>query len=132
MALIKCPECSKEISDKASACPNCGCPLSEMVKGGTVRIKMPNDIVQGWIGLFSARDAFVKDSNGNVLWKGNHGENASFTIDEPTSITIELGRWANPVTGTIEPKRKYSLVQDMGVHMLATYRMTEVDIIDAD
>lgn len=29
MALIKCPECGKEISDKASACPNCGCPSSE-------------------------------------------------------------------------------------------------------
>lgn len=28
MALIKCPECGKEISDKASACPNCGCPVS--------------------------------------------------------------------------------------------------------
>lgn len=29
MALIKCPECGNEISDKASACPNCGCPASE-------------------------------------------------------------------------------------------------------
>lgn len=27
MALIKCPECGKEISDKAASCPNCGCPL---------------------------------------------------------------------------------------------------------
>ena len=27
MALIKCPECGKEISDKAAACPNCGCPV---------------------------------------------------------------------------------------------------------
>lgn len=27
MALIKCPECGKEISDKASNCPNCGCPM---------------------------------------------------------------------------------------------------------
>ena len=26
MALIKCPECGKEISDKAGACPHCGCP----------------------------------------------------------------------------------------------------------
>lgn len=26
MALISCPECSKEISDKAAACPNCGAP----------------------------------------------------------------------------------------------------------
>lgn len=27
MALIKCSECGKEISDKAEACPNCGCPI---------------------------------------------------------------------------------------------------------
>lgn len=30
MALIKCPECGKEFSDKAQACPNCGCPTSEV------------------------------------------------------------------------------------------------------
>lgn len=29
MALIKCLECGKEISDKASACPNCGCPIEK-------------------------------------------------------------------------------------------------------
>lgn len=27
MALIRCPECGKEISDKAASCPNCGCPV---------------------------------------------------------------------------------------------------------
>ena len=27
MALIKCKECGKEISDKATTCPNCGCPV---------------------------------------------------------------------------------------------------------
>ena len=27
MALISCPECQKEISDKAANCPNCGCPI---------------------------------------------------------------------------------------------------------
>lgn len=25
--LITCPECGKRVSDKASACPNCGAPL---------------------------------------------------------------------------------------------------------
>lgn len=29
MALISCPECLKEISDKAKNCPNCGYPLEE-------------------------------------------------------------------------------------------------------
>lgn len=27
MALIKCPECGKEISDKAIRCPSCGYPI---------------------------------------------------------------------------------------------------------
>lgn len=27
MAMIKCPECGKEISDQAASCPNCGTPI---------------------------------------------------------------------------------------------------------
>ncbi len=29
MALIKCPECGREVSDKAAACPQCGYPLTQ-------------------------------------------------------------------------------------------------------
>ena len=29
MALIKCSECGKEVSDKATACPNCGAPIEK-------------------------------------------------------------------------------------------------------
>ena len=29
MALISCPECGKQISDKALSCPNCGIPIKE-------------------------------------------------------------------------------------------------------
>ncbi len=29
MALVKCPECGKKISSKASSCPGCGCPQRE-------------------------------------------------------------------------------------------------------
>lgn len=28
MALIKCSECSKEVSEKAQSCPNCGSPIA--------------------------------------------------------------------------------------------------------
>lgn len=31
MALIKCPECGEQISDKAPACIYCGCPASEFL-----------------------------------------------------------------------------------------------------
>lgn len=30
MAMIICNECGREISDRASACPNCGSPVNEM------------------------------------------------------------------------------------------------------
>lgn len=29
MSLITCPECGKEISDKASVCVHCGCPITK-------------------------------------------------------------------------------------------------------
>lgn len=32
MALIRCPECGCEISDKALSCPKCGCPKEEYMK----------------------------------------------------------------------------------------------------
>ena len=35
MALIVCPECGKNISDKASACPHCGLPAEFFVKKST-------------------------------------------------------------------------------------------------
>jgi len=48
MALIKCTECVKEFSDKAEACPNCGCPTEYSIK---------NDIVCGECGnLYSDKE----------------------------------------------------------------------------
>lgn len=29
MALINCPECGKEVSDKAKTCPNCGIAITK-------------------------------------------------------------------------------------------------------
>ena len=34
MALIKCPECGKSISDKAEKCPHCGIPAEYFPKNG--------------------------------------------------------------------------------------------------
>lgn len=32
MALIKCVECGNDVSDRATACPHCGCPITESIK----------------------------------------------------------------------------------------------------
>ena len=39
MALIKCPECGKEISDKTSSCPGCGYPINN------IKVENEQDIV---------------------------------------------------------------------------------------
>ena len=36
MSLIKCPDCNKEISDKAEACPQCGYPIKPVNNDRTV------------------------------------------------------------------------------------------------
>ena len=36
MSLIKCSECGKEISGKATVCPHCGVPLTINRKGTSI------------------------------------------------------------------------------------------------
>ncbi len=48
MALIKCSECGKEVSDKAPACPNCGAPIGSD-RSPQRRDKIPVRVVRaGW------------------------------------------------------------------------------------
>lgn len=50
MALIKCPECDLQVSDKALACPHCGYPLQQTKKtkktSFTKRKRLPNGFGQ--------------------------------------------------------------------------------------
>lgn len=47
MALIKCSECGMEISDKAKACPGCGCPVKRKEEG-----TVPTETVLSFLFLF--------------------------------------------------------------------------------
>jgi len=44
MALIKCPECNTEISDRADSCVKCGCPIAKKVDSPTLPSPALNDI----------------------------------------------------------------------------------------
>lgn len=46
MALIKCTECGKEVSDKATTCPNCGAPISAPAPGEAERQKVEVKVTQ--------------------------------------------------------------------------------------
>lgn len=44
MALIKCPKCGKEISDKAEKCPHCGYPIEEIEKNTATKPDENNEV----------------------------------------------------------------------------------------
>ena len=54
MALIKCPECGKEISSLAESCPQCGNPLSTGIKCPnckSINIEKNKWNEQSWFGI---------------------------------------------------------------------------------
>jgi hypothetical protein len=42
MALIKCAECGKEVSEKAAACPGCGAPIAAAPSPQTLPAQTPD------------------------------------------------------------------------------------------
>ncbi len=84
MALMACPECAREVSDKAPSCPACGAPIASAAERRSVGV--PLTTVQetskrlkshilvsallfwgGIIWLFSAGSAGSGDANTGVL-----------------------------------------------------------------
>lgn len=53
MAIIKCPECGKEISDKALSCPNCGCPIS------STSSQSSKITILGYTGFYVNQSVFI-------------------------------------------------------------------------
>ena len=98
-----------------------------------VRISIPNTEALGGQGLMNAfikKDAYVRCGS-EVLWQGKHGVMAVFEIDRPVKVTVDLGFWANETEGSVAPGHRYQMVQDQGAHLKATFRLSEVDVIDS-
>ena len=45
MPLITCPDCKKEVSDRAPACPHCGAPIAKAAEPVPVKVVMPDETV---------------------------------------------------------------------------------------
>ena len=119
MALIKCQECGKEFSDKASACPNCACPLEkktkkviiERTKGG-IGSKAPliyiDDMIIGRLPLGEKLEADIPIGKHKLIMEYYVDESVgfrtgalatrksvdNFTIDEDTDfIKIDISKF---------------------------------------
>lgn len=55
MALINCPECNKEVSNKADACPNCGNPINISAPGKrSLNLKTNSGCLNAFLVLVAA------------------------------------------------------------------------------
>lgn len=126
MALIKCPECGKEVSDKAKVCINCGCPIQELNPAGTVSILIG--------GTAIVKMYVINLKTGEELWCGRCGQVAKFDVNEETEIAVigSLER-RHPERGAKAVVRgnkryEYKTIQNgFGV----SYAINEVDVIDS-
>ncbi len=79
--LVTCPECGKQISDKAAACTNCGCPIevvlqryeikcydSDTMTGKTEQDCLAIEVAEEFYGeLLVSGDGRVWNSGGQVV-----------------------------------------------------------------
>lgn len=82
MALIKCPECRKEISDKAATCPNCGCPTNES----------PNN----------AQTPPLTNTSSPTVARKKKGHGCLFCIITFFALSAFVGFWASKDSSTVK------------------------------
>lgn len=83
MSLIKCPECGREISDKASTCPGCGCPVSKMDIGDPIYTYRGID---GMLVIYKNRVELKRSG----LYRVGRGDSV-FPIDKISNVYVYKG-----------------------------------------
>ena len=119
MALIKCEECGKEVSDKAQVCPNCGAPIT--AKKSDVMIRFPI-----WKGQMFNNKCYVYDKNTDEeIASGKQGETLVFKCDRPMDIYVVVkGSFGRP-EATVMPGDRY----DVGYRGFGKIYLSKVDAI---
>ena len=104
MALIKCPECGTEVSDKAAACPKCAYPIAQSQEQKIV--EMAFDAVSGQV--FNNK-CFVYDMSGNELASCRQGDTVSFKCEKPMTIQVKMSGCFGKPTAEVEPGGLYQV-----------------------
>ena len=89
MALIKCPECGKEISDQSKSCIHCGCPLQSQAQS---QIKEGTLVIYGYTGWFLVKPSLQIFMNGKYIGDVSYkAKTKEIPIVGPTEIKIKCG-----------------------------------------
>lgn len=122
--LLKCPECELQVSDKALACPHCGCPMAQNIKPMRTRARhnkhrrLPNGFGQiseiknrNLRKPFRAMVTVGKEENGRPICKLLKPEAYFETYNEAYAALVEYNRNPydlNPDITVIELYRRWS------------------------
>jgi len=109
MAMIDCPECGKQVSDKAPACPDCGVPIAQQVPPPSQPVYQhpppqyqappPQYVQQAPIptGGLSCRKCGSNNVNVQMVQTGastnTKGKGCLFTLGRLTLIIMTCGLW---------------------------------------
>lgn len=115
MALIKCPECGKEISDKAAACPNCGMPLRREDRG-TYDVTITKE--KQWF-LVNPKIKVTVDSSDEYILENN------------SSITLPLTTGVHTIVfslGVRKTKTDIDVTENMNINVKCNRTTGEIDV----
>lgn len=127
MALIKCPECGREVSSVAKNCPFCGYPVAQS-RSNEVRISIdpyPNGGSCSFkIQEYGGRELAEYVRSGSVV---------TINIDQPTYIQFVGGLITKKVQciACVQPGKKYRATWGVGFFEPVLNECFEVDVIDA-
>ena len=79
MALIKCPECGNDVSDKAPACPQCGVPIFRESKV----------VVYGYTQQFALNPKVQVFWNGSPVGSVKKGDRIAFDIETDGEVSFK-------------------------------------------
>ena len=138
MALISCPECGRQVSDRAAACPDCGYPIAASNPSGIASIKIGDiygSVPRGALAAAVAANikAFLVDYNTQeVLGEGKTGMVLKLNLNAPRHVQF---RWNKPngtvmFDGNIEPRKRYELVRIPSI-WAGKWALNEIDVIDS-
>ena len=116
MALISCPECQKQISDRASVCIHCGCPIKLEVVQGKLMIKASKHPRESQVvghSFFTpiygtAVDIYLFTSGGKLLTSMKTG--SVFSMDVSTPISIYASFYKDDKNCSFNNKTKSNVV----------------------
>lgn len=155
MALIKCPECGKEISDRAKACINCGCPIEDFKgKDGNINLDVGKLIIKmdKSKGTFLApfeKVVEIRSLEGDFLCKLYPGETKTVKIDKDMEIyaiqswipnkekVVERAKNSKNYVGGLkisakETTRVQVAMVRTGIGLTFKTIMNKVDVIDSE